>query len=332
MPRRPFKNRVEEFIEEKNQREDWSYSTKQHYRIELGRLQEFFQGRKPSALEVEDIREYTDQRYNDLKPKTIESYWAIQKKFLQWCGNTIVHRVKIKPGGVHDREVYWLTEKESAKVRETVKDMEGIYRIIFHLGRDLGLRRIEMMRLKWKDVNFPLESINVHGKYDKWRMLYFTPITKEVLEDWKNQRDQMLKKAREYDKEIEMETDHVLMWQRWGNVGNPEKTTMDSRLKDIEKKSGVEINGFHTFRRTYARFKYNQNVPLKTLRDLLGHESVEVTERYIGIQQDKKREACNMPVQPSRNVEERSPSGDGLGANKPRKPENTYFSGCPQRG
>ncbi len=297
MPRIPFRKKVEEFIERKNTQEDWADTTLRHYQIELGRMQEFFQGRKPSALSTEDIREYTDQRYDSLKPKTIESYWAIQKNFLQWCGNTDIHRVNVKPGDVKDREVYWLTETQSSKVRQTVREMEGMYRILFHLGRDLGLRRCEMKRLKWKDISFPLESINVHGKYDKWRMLYFTPITKEVLEDWKKEREKMLEKAREYDPDVEIKTDHVLMWQRYGEVGNPEDTTMDSRLEKIEEKSGVEMHGFHTLRRTFARFKYNNGVDIKTLRDLLGHESVEVTERYIGIQQDKKREACQMPVQ-----------------------------------
>jgi len=333
MPRIPFQHKLEEFIEREAQRKDLTDSTISHYRTELGCMREYFKGRKPSALSVEDIREYTDQRYKNLKPSTIQGYWSKVRNFLRYCGNSSVERIEVKSGDTHDRDVYWLSEPESAKVRETVKDMDGMYEMLFHLGRDLGMRRVEMMRLKWKNINRHLESINIHGKYDKWRVLYFTPITKDILENWKDQQKKMLERARKYDENAEMETDHVLMWQRWGRVGNPEKTTMANRLEDIEEKSGVEIYGFHTLRRTFARFKFNQGVPLKTLRDLLGHESVEVTERYIGIQQDKKREACNMPVRPGkRTVQEKTPSGGRLGAKTMPQPENSYFSEDRQRG
>jgi len=329
MPRIPFKKKVEEFINSQSRQRGWKEETKRKYKTELMKIREDFKGRKPSALTGEEILGYAKESWGDLTPKGKSWYWNILKNFLEYSGNTDLRKIKFNIGNVKDREVYWLDIDQCQKVREAVENMREDYMMIYHLGRDLGLRRCEMRWIEKEDVHQRTQNFIIPGKYDKQRIVPFHPLSAEYLQSWKVKREEMMKSARNYNEEVE-EPSTLLMWQRFSRVGNMGKTTMDKRLADIEERSGVEINGFHTLRRTFAREIYNSGIRLKTIRDLLGHESIEVTERYIGIQEDKKREALSIAHQDQMNV--RTPS-DGVGGNQtPRIRQNSYRITPRQRG
>ncbi|MFW6142476.1 MAG: tyrosine-type recombinase/integrase [Candidatus Saliniplasma sp.] len=293
MPRIPFKKAVEDFVETQSKMKDWAQKTQEDYKRELLRIRKTFAGRKPSCISGDEILNYAETNWSDLSPKTKSYYWNILKIFMEYVGNQEINKIKFHIGNVKDRSVNWLSKEECELIRDVVEDMGGIYMMIFHLGRDLGLRRCEMQRLKWEHINFRMKSISIHGKYDKWRSMPFHPLTEEYLERWEKKRDKMLERAKQYSKDVK-DPKHVLCWQRFGSMGSMGNTVMDKRLKDIEERAAVELGGFHILRRTFARRLYNSGVQIMTIRDLLGHESVEVTQRYIGVQEDKKRDALEI--------------------------------------
>jgi integrase len=51
------------------------------------------------------------------------------------------------------------------------------------------------------------------------------------------------------------------------------------------KKIGLELAP-HDVRRTFAKLAHKGKVPIEQIQLALGHESIQTTERYLGIQQD----------------------------------------------
>lgn len=85
--------------------------------------------------------------------------------------------------------------------------------------------------------------------------------------------------------------------------------TAGNELKRRCKELGI-IRGrrsLHSFRRFYATDLDNNGVGLKTIKELLGHTSIETTDRYIGVSLKKKRDAVmkNTLVKRERTANER---------------------------
>ena len=48
---------------------------------------------------------------------------------------------------------------------------------------------------------------------------------------------------------------------------------------------GVRVSG-HDLRRSFGRIAYRNGVPLVDLRNLLGHETLDMTIHYVGVDSD----------------------------------------------
>jgi integrase len=51
------------------------------------------------------------------------------------------------------------------------------------------------------------------------------------------------------------------------------------------KKVGLELAS-HDARRTFAKLAQKGKIPIEQIQLALGHESIQTTERYLGVQQD----------------------------------------------
>ena len=47
--------------------------------------------------------------------------------------------------------------------------------------------------------------------------------------------------------------------------------------------AGIEKTGTHTFRRSGARFLWEDGIPVETISAILGHSDTKTTMRYIGV-------------------------------------------------
>jgi integrase len=46
-------------------------------------------------------------------------------------------------------------------------------------------------------------------------------------------------------------------------------------------------------RRTFAKLAYEGKVPIEQIQFSLGHESIQTTERYLGVRQDLQDAPCD---------------------------------------
>jgi integrase len=137
------------------------------------------------------------------------------------------------------------------------------------LSMNTGLRRGELLKLRWSSIDFTRQLLTVEGVNAKTRQTRHVPLNEEalsVLECW---REQSGDEHRVFD------------------IATGIKTAWSHLLKR------AKIRGFrwHDLRHHFASRLVQRGVPLNTVRDLLGHSSIAMTLRYAHLAPDQRREA-----------------------------------------
>ena len=141
-----------------------------------------------------------------------------------------------------------------------------------------GMRAGEIFNLKFGDID--LENGIIHIKNPKNgedRTAYITKEVREILENKKG-------KANEF-----------VFRDRNGKRIKQVSKAFERAVKKLGLNDGVEDRKdkvvFHTLRHTFASWLVMKGVPLYTVSKLMGHKSIEMTERYSHLSPDTKRYA-----------------------------------------
>jgi site-specific recombinase XerD len=143
-----------------------------------------------------------------------------------------------------------------------------------------ALRLSELVGLNTGQVQS--DAIQIVGKGNKERRIFHTPATKKALSAWLEKREGMNPK-----------TDALFITKNGTRV-------TDKGVQDIVKKyltkAGLGGKGLstHKLRHTAATtmFKYG-HVDVRTLQQLLGHESLNTTQIYTAVDNDQLQSAVN---------------------------------------
>jgi integrase/recombinase XerD len=136
---------------------------------------------------------------------------------------------------------------------------------MFLLMLDCGLRVGEVHNLSLKDLHFEDPShILVNGKGGKQRIVYLSPPSMEALQGWLTSRPVSNDRA-------VFISDHG---KRLSVAG------IQFLLREYSKRAGVHLT-CHQLRHTFGRHMAEADLPLTSLRSLLGHTNVRTTQIYV---------------------------------------------------
>ena len=141
-----------------------------------------------------------------------------------------------------------------------------------------GVRVSELVSIKISDIDFSSKKIKILGKGQKERYVLYGSVLAKKLDLYLNDgRIKLLKNNNDY-----------LLLNKDGN-----KITTRSIEKIIEKyikKSNLNIKITpHTLRHTFATDMLNNGADLKTVQELLGHESLSTTQIYTHVSNEHLR-------------------------------------------
>jgi hypothetical protein len=179
--------------------------------------------------------------------------------------------------------------EEAMRVMSSASGME---RIIIHLELELGLRRVEVLRLTTRAIG--LGYINVLGKGrmgGKPRRNPFNPDTNAELMYWFKLRDIEIEKARAKNPAVVV-PDALLIYERAGKLYPYRRSAKDERIRAVSERTGLVLTN-HTLRRTFDRTCWLAGVPLEKIKDLIGHEDTKTTIQYLCINMNDKAEAMD---------------------------------------
>ncbi|MED3550297.1 tyrosine-type recombinase/integrase [Cytobacillus praedii] len=156
---------------------------------------------------------------------------------------------------------------------------------MFKLLATTGMRRSELVSLTWEQLDFSNHTIRIYGKGKKERLL---PLHSNLIPILKVYRD-LLEGYQTY------RTEPVFR--------NKDGKTLDPRglhliFKSALRKADLPPSRFslHHLRHTFATLmlqENKENVDLRTLQELLGHESITSTEVYTHVEFEQKKKAID---------------------------------------
>jgi integrase len=134
-----------------------------------------------------------------------------------------------------------------------------------------GMRRGEILNLRWPQVDFKRRVIRVEKT--KSKKIRYIPMNEELFNTLS---------------QINLTVDgneHVFLYR-----GNPIKDVKRA-FKDAVDDAKIKGLRFHDLRHTFATRLIERGVDLITVKELLGHHSVVVTQRYTHSNSDQKMNA-----------------------------------------
>lgn len=135
-----------------------------------------------------------------------------------------------------------------------------------------GLRRGELLALKWTDVDLEAKLVTVRGVTAKTGQTRRIPLNIEALGVLRGWQRQALNAERDA---------HV-----FAGAGGRRLGRVDHAWATAAGLAGLSGFRFHDLRHHFASRLVMAGVPLNTVRELLGHSSLEMTQRYAHLGPD----------------------------------------------
>ena len=241
--------------------------------ISLKHLIPHFKGVALSKINPKHIEDYKRKRLDKVKPATINRELTLLKfmfslaKKWKYANENPVKEVKF----FQERQlvIRTLKKEEAIKLIEVAADH---LKPIILLALNTGMRRGEILNLRWTDVDFDRQFIYI--KETKSGVMRKVPMNSLVVEALGR---------------IEKKNDFVFQ--------NP---NTNERLKHIRtafytarKKVGLDDFRFHDLRHTAATWMVTEGIDLVTVKEILGHADIKTTMRYAHPTPENKRKAVN---------------------------------------
>ena len=178
-------------------------------------------------------------------------------------------------------KVGYFSEKEFIKERILTGDEERLLLASSpaHLKRiilaalNTGMRRAEILTLRWEDVDLEKRLIRLaHTKSGKIRVIPIGPDLLLLLMELRTTTNS---------------NPYVFVNARTGTSYRDIKRAFQTACK----KAKVESLRFHDLRHTFASRLVERGVDIVTVKELLGHSTIRMTERYTHSRMDLKRNA-----------------------------------------
>lgn len=184
-----------------------------------------------------------------------------------------------------------IIEKEDIiKILNQINTMKLSHQIIIYLLLSTGIRRNEVVNIKMQNINFKNKSIYLeHTKSGKPRYCYFG----EKLEV-------LIKKQIEQNNPA---NPYLLQTYRKAHPDKHiDKGTVSSMLNKLKNDLGIDVLSAHKFRHLYATQLLKNGADIFTVKELLGHEDLKITQRYLDFTNEELKQN-NFKYNPLRNFE-----------------------------
>lgn len=272
-----FSDVLDEFILDNEFRNN-SKKTISNYRSMIRYFLDFYNGTL-EGLTINDIKSYNSylrsivkKDGNFLSDDTVCTYLRQLKVFLKYCeanGYIFSGIANFKMPRAQKLNIRILSNDELLSIFNVYQGVDFCSirnRLIIALLIDLGLRRVEISRMRLEDDY--KEDLYINGKGGKERTLKKSEYIKGLMLKY-------IKIRHVYDSK-----NSKAMFLT--DEGNPISYYFVSRLiQDVRVKSGVTRVYAHLFRHTFAtNYILNGGEALK-LQILLGHESLEMVRKYV---------------------------------------------------
>lgn len=228
-----------------------------------------------------------------LKPQTVRHVFGLLKRIVnfgvarQLCGNLnfIVETVKVDNQKTEDLNPEQLQKLLTAIDNSTDVEAKAIMRLALYTG----MRRGEMFKLKWNDIDFQRGFISIRNP--KGGVSQKIPLNEQARQVIENHPKTQINK----DKENPKYSEYVFVRPD----GEP-FTDIRRRVNPIKEAAEIpaDFRALHGLRHSFASMLASSGkVDLYTIQKLLTHKSPVMTQRYAHLRDEALRNASTLAGQ-----------------------------------
>ncbi len=287
----------------------YSITTEKAYVGWIKRFILYHNKRHPNEMGKEEIQNFINNlAMNDNVSSSTQNqalqailflYKRILKKDVGWLDD-IQHAARIK----HLPVVF--SKKETIKIFE---QLSGVPKLVVALLYGGGLRLNEALNLRIKDIDFDYQQIVVRdgkGEKDRHSILptsIIPELKKHLNEVYKQHKSDLLKNTgetilpyalakkypnagKEFGWQYAFPADKFIKDKETGLIyrWHIHESTIQRAVKEAIKKAGIIKSGSpHTFRHSFATHLLENGYDIRTIQELLGHQSVKTTMIYTHV-------------------------------------------------
>lgn len=223
--------------------------------------------------EIEDL--IADLKAKGKKPATVNRYLSLLRHMLNWAvGREYLDRTPFRRG---NQALVKFERENNRRIRRVSPDEEqrlmtsanATVRQLIVAALDTGMRRGELLSLRFGDIDWSEQVIHIRAEVSKSKKARTVPIATTRLRT-------LLEFLRIGPDNREKAGD-AFVFTRGDDASLKSFRTAWEMTRKRAKCADVR---FHDLRSEYASRLVERGVPLSQVRDLLGHCSIVVTERY----------------------------------------------------
>ena len=205
----------------------------------------------------------------------------------------------------YSKEITFFDDEQIEAICKESIFQYGNKKMMYRLGHSIivllytGMRRGELLGLKWKDIDFDNKTVKISNSVVSVKNRSNTAKTKYVLIEQNSTKtssgDRIIPlnlkavDALQEIRKINTNSEYV-MSNGNGNIINPRN--FDRMFRNILNRCGIEPCGVHALRHTFASMLFKKGVDVKTVSELLGHADVKITyNTYIHLIKEQKQQA-----------------------------------------
>jgi integrase len=181
---------------------------------------------------------------------------------------------KVKLPKVENQRVRFLTHDEAKSLLDRLKTKSQQAHDMALFSLHTGCRAGELYSLTWGCIDFENGSVLIRDAKGKPRHVYLTDDVKVMLE-------------RLYK---EQASNELVFKDRYGKQIKIISKTYERAVNKLKFNDGVDDDRdkvlFHTLRHTFASWHVQNGTDLYTVKELLGHSTIQLTERYSHLKPD----------------------------------------------
>ena len=247
-----------------------------------------------------------DGRDGGLSPKSVRYIHTVIHSCLEQAKKE--NKIAINPASTvklpkyQKPDIRYMKNEEIRDFLTQAKDSK--FYIAFYLALTTGMRRGEILALRWQDIDLDNHKVSVNQSLVRVKeggLIFQEPKTKlakrtinisshlfSLLQDHKERQNIVIKSE---GKNYRSDLDLIFC----NNLGEPICPRNFTRhFERLLKKAGLDRIPFHSLRHTYSTICLQEKVDIKTIQENLGHHSSAFTmDVYSSVTDKMKRDASD---------------------------------------
>lgn len=242
----------------------------------INSLNKFFLGKYLDEITPHMVERFKSDRMKDVTPATINRNLAVLRsmfnKAITWGKFTGTSPLRtIKSFKENNQRLRFLEQDE---INKLLSVCNKTLRSIVVVALNTGMRRGEILGLKWRDLDIKRSVIYLHvtKNGEKREVQINEPVKTELIRVRKHPQ-----------------SEYIFCKKDGSPIGDIKKSFLTAM-----RKSGIKDFRFHDLRHSFASHLVMSGADLNTVRELLGHKSLTMTLRYSHLSPNHKQRAVDI--------------------------------------